>query len=192
MYNGYEFHGRRIRVHFDKFASASVAPSRRYAPNHHSQPVKPTLELTQPYPHPPPSPYHAQHISPLLTPVVYFPQPEPGPTYHHFNQQHQHQQPVTPLTDEDSKVDFSNAPGGYLPTQSLQHENYPFHLLIHPPHSNYLGFSGLAASLPLESNIQSKHNVLHALPCPETIHANSFFKIMELPIQCIQRMHWML
>ncbi|BGO91174.1 hypothetical protein JCM10020v2_002825 [Rhodotorula toruloides] len=73
MFNGYEFNGRALKVHFDKFAGAAVNPNQNgpnssNGPSHH-------------YP-PPPPPHHA-----------YPPPPPPQHPYPYANgQQHQQQQ----------------------------------------------------------------------------------------------------
>lgn len=199
MYNGYEFHGRRLRVHFDKFASAATGSHQKYpsvTPHHHSTPpppVKPPLEhLTQPYPPPSPSPYHAQS-SPLLTPFVYFASPESAPTYHHQFRQQQ-QQPVTPLTDEDNNLDFGNPSRSYLPKQPFQENYYPFHALMYPQHARYLNFTGFAAaSRSLESSVQSKLRSGMLYACPSSML--TFFKATKphpSSGQRIQCMRWIL
>src|SRR6266516_3591381 len=110
MYNGYEFQGRTLRVHFDKFSLLPLPP------HHHNPPPHPAHLPPPVHPHhrPPPLmsniPHHNFHLGP------------PPPIPHHFMPP-AHMGPFSPPLTTPSLTSPPPFPASYNPLAHLS--NHP-------------------------------------------------------------------
>ncbi|CAI2178374.1 6184_t:CDS:10 [Funneliformis geosporum] len=105
MYNGYEFQGRTLRVHFDKFSFPPLPPH-----HHHNPPPHPAHLTVHPHHRPPP---------PLMSNIHNFHLGHPPPIPHHHFIPPTHMGPFSPPLTTPSLTSPTPFPTSYNPFAHL-------------------------------------------------------------------------
>ncbi|KAG0177237.1 hypothetical protein DFQ28_006270 [Apophysomyces sp. BC1034] len=140
MYNGFEFHGRQLRVHFDKFAPGAVLPNQhlfqQQSQPQNSQQIQQPRYSTMGLDLRPPQLPAFENLNQSYMPPAYptttaaFPMTHAPPSYstallHHSQSSHR------PFTEDNSQLGFNSLVDPFPPT-TMNFQRVPLYTDTHP------------------------------------------------------------